>query len=326
MNRRRQFVTAALALALVTVAACGGPVTPIDVASRELPLDLLLGRRARTVAEAPVPPFVIPRSAFASGGGLARPEMPSVPDQTTPPPEPSSCPKRDLLAVPRLVARNVIDRPPVPATYPYRMSGKLTDGAISLLFGPTATVTIANIQRESSGFTFDVRVDPSAATSMSTYRVVSEGLDPGRTTVTSVPRIPSTVPNPATLTPGLYLASTENFSPPYPGLAIVHFPIQPGRFLDATATDGPTTRTHRAQVGAKEVFDACGEPIDTFVVTMRGTVVQGGLASEAATFEETVWIGPQYGGVFLAHRALVVAGNLSRSVELKASREPQEAR
>lgn len=316
---------------MAVLAACGGPIAPIDVASKELPLDILLGKRVRTVAEAPVAPFVIPPAAFEPGGVFAREPTTSGPPPTLPFEEEvlSDCPARDLLKPPRLVARHIIERPPVKAQYLYRTVGELRVGADISYLEPTSTWVVDNIATEDSGWTFDVAVTNRGLTTTTTYRVLTAGVEPPPVNVVGRPQTPTTVPRPATATPGLYLAGTTGFSPPFPGLAVTHFPIEPGVVVDATASDGATTRTQRSVVEKKALFDACGTPIESFVLSVIGRLVSvdaAGAGAQPVDFSEVIWLAPQYGGLFLAHRSDVVGSGAARKVEMKASREPEEPR
>lgn len=329
-SRRSPALAVALAAALLT-AACTGPNEPLNVASKELPIDLLLGRRVQAVAEAPVPPVVIPRAAFEPGGIFSTDFASGRPPDTVPDPsEPplSDCPERDLLKPPRLLAGNRVEHPPVAAQYPYRTEGKITaaGGRLAVL-APTSTVTVDHVVTESTGWTFDVTTANAAVPpTKTTYRVLAAGVDRPPTIVVTPPNPPSTVPRPNGAAPGLYLAATEGFAPPFPGLAMARFPLELGDVFDASATDGPTTRTHRVAVERKAVFDACGTPIEVWVLTSTGNVVTtADGAAQTVEVTEFFSLGPQYGGLFLSHRSDARSAGAAKSVTLQASREPAEA-
>ncbi|MDQ1446677.1 MAG: hypothetical protein QOI20_3141 [Acidimicrobiaceae bacterium] len=333
MPRSSTFRTA-LVLACVSLAmsACAGPLTPLDIASKEVPIDVLLGKRVQAVGEAPVPPLVIPRAAFEAGGVFSDEPAPvEGPKPTVAPPTqeaPSDCPEADPLQPPRLVARNQIDKPPVPATYVYRTEGKIAaaGGKLSIL-APTSTITVGDVVTESTGWTFDVTMaNAGLPPSTTTYRVLAAGVDSRPpTVVVTPPRPPDSVPRPNEAGPGLYLAGTEGFHPSFPGLAMIRFPLEEKDAFDASASDGPTTITQRSTVEHKAVFDACGTPIDVWLVTISGRSVTAGPGGpETVDFVQIIDVGTQYGGLFVSHRTDARSDTASKTVQLLASTEPLE--
>lgn len=329
MNRRLVVV---MLMTLIATTACQGPLAPLDIGSKEVPLDLLLGARRQVVA-APLPPIALPEDFFR-----APTRAPSVPIVI--PEEPlGPCPEADPLAVPKLIATNVVEKPPVEGTYLYRTEGKetTTTGSITNTSVKPATSTwkVQNILAEPASSTFDIAVGIGNVTTTSTYRILPMGAyqAPPNPPVAPPTQPPSDAPRPnAGVPPGLYLAGVSSPGSPalrlaFPGIPIVRFPIDRGATFDASGSDGNTTMSWRSVVGPKVTVDACGTPIDTYTVDLlNGRITTVG-SQEVLTFTTNYALGTQYGGLPLFQKTTITGNqgtaSVRREVTMTANVEPK---
>lgn len=327
---------AALLTAAVAMSACAGPEAPIDVGAKTVPIDLLLGRKVKKVAEAPVPPLLLPTPRFVPIGGVG--DSSPTTSTTMPAEPPGPCPEADPLDVPADIAENRIQAPPKPAVLKYRTTGRLTTGgatATAVVLGPESKVTVEQPQSEpADGFTFRVTVENAAtAATTTTYRVLPTGAsaDPPASPVSPPPEAGSP-PRPTGVPAGLYLAevaqagSTISFRPQFPGIPIVRTPIDLGTTFDAVGTDGATTMSWRSKVVAKANVDACGTFLDSYVVELTNGRITGGEDAEAVTFTSRMNIGSQFGGLILhmATETTGMAGStpVNRTVTMTVNSKP----
>jgi hypothetical protein len=316
---------------VVALGGCGGPIAPIDVGSKDVSVDLLLGAKVKRVAQAPVPPLVMPAPAGSDGPGIAaaRSSTPT-PTEVTPLP---ACPHVDPLRVPRLIAGNRVARPPKQGEFTYRTTGKLVTGGANhneVVLDPQSTVTVRPSPPDATGtFTFDMVVaNAKAETTTTTYRVITKEV--GTTVPTS---IPPQLPRPSANTAGIYLAGVTTsgggrpFSPGFPGIEVAKLPLDVGTKFDAAGTDGVTTMSWHSTMTEKRNVDACGTPLDSYVVDLTDGMVTGA-DGETVHFSSTFSIGSQYGGIPL-RMATVSEGSsdpnapVSRSVDMTINREPE---
>lgn len=330
-------VSIAALAALFLVAACAGPRAPIDVGSKEVPIDLLLGAKVAKVAQAPLPPLEIPVTPQGLVTFRPVPVLEPPAPATTEPPGP--CPEMDPLAVPKKVATNNISAPPKPGTYTARTVGRFRVGganAQDVLLNPSSTIVVGSPMQEAAGTTtFDFTVKNGNAETTSTYRIVPLGVSPSPPAPPSAGGVTATVPNDAPklspAAPGLYLARVSSpgsvgFTPTAPGILVTRFPIDLGTTIDTSGTDGVTTTSWRTTVKAKETVDACGTPIDTYRIELSNGRTVTGKNAESITFTGVINLGTQYGGLPLFQRtdATGTQGTaaITRSVQLTFDSEP----
>ena len=330
---RRAAAVAALAL---TAAACAGPEAPIDVGSKEVPIDLLLGAKVKQVAQAPLPPLEIPVTpqGLISFRPNPLPPVPGGPGTTTTA-KPLPCPEADPLAVPKRVAGNSVTSPPKPGTYTARTVGRMRVGganAQDVLLAPSSKVVVGNIATEPSGATtFDLTVTNGNASTTTTYRVLPLGVTAPAAPVAPPQTVPPNAPKPSPAAPGLYVARVSSpgaiaFQPAAPGILVARFPLDLGTVIDSTGTDGATTTSWRSTVKAKETVDACGTPIDTYRIELTEGRTATGNNAETVTFTSVINLGTQYGGLPLFQKtdASGTQGTtaITRSVQITFDSEP----
>lgn len=331
--RRATGLLAAAAL----LSACAGPEAPIDVGSKEVPIDLLLGATVKQVAQAPLPPLEIP----VTPQGLisfepAPPPVPGAPAVTTTTAPPGPCPEADPLDVPKKVAANNVTAPPKPGTYTARTVGRMRIGganAQDVLLNPSSKVEVANIVNEATGgSTFDLTVTNGNASTTTTYRVLPLGVAAPASPVAPPQTVPSNAPKPSPASPGLYVARVSSpgavaFNPGAPGILVARFPLDLGTVVDSAGSDGATTTSWRSTVKAKETVDACGTPIDTYRIELTDGRTTTGNNAEAVTFTSVINLGTQYGGLPLFQKtdASGTRGTtaITRSVQLTFDQEPK---
>ena len=295
----------ALVLGAVLTAGCGGPDRPLSVGVKEVPSNVVLGAQSSpsaappatsppattglpvvalppppSVVTLPPPPFTVPDPA--------RPAAPRLP---APPPEPT-CPAADPLQAPALEAPATITARPAAAQYVFRNAGSFEQSGADArkgTFPATSLRTVSGALEGEDGFVFDVTETLGDITTTTSYRVVE--------------RQPLGSPFP----PGLYVVrvtsrgadgQTAVFEPT-PSLQLASFPLVRGARVESRGVD-PRTATAMSFVSTvtgKVRVDACGEPLDSFVLDLT----EGRLVSptQDLDFAATYSVGTQFGGLVL---------------------------
>jgi hypothetical protein len=285
---------------LLLVTACAGPQRPLDIGFKEVPSDVILGAHGSpTPTPASAPPV--------STGGVVAPPPPAVValppptfDVAPEPPAPSTptaaCGTADPLQAPRREAPSSVSAPPAKASYVFRDVGTYTTSGADARKGTfplTSVRTIGNVARSSStNFTFDVAELLGNVTTTTTYDLVGVSLLP------------------AARPPGMYLkqvrsvsgSSTSTFTPS-PELQLASFPLVRGASVSSSGVDpeSATTMQFTSTVTGKTRVDACGTPLDSWVLDLTA----GKLLSPSVNleFSATYDVGTQYGGLFLRERS-----------------------
>jgi hypothetical protein len=287
-------------VALATVllaAACGGPQRPVDIGFKEVPSDVILGAHA-TPTPAPAPTAVRPTGPPpVSVVALPPPtfEVGPEPPPPSPPPAEPVCGTADPLQPPAREAPPSIGAPPAKATYLFRDVGSYAvSGADARkgTFPATLVRTVGNVVRSSgTNFTFDVSELLGDVTTTTTYDVVGSSL------------LPAAIP------PGLYLKQVKSVRgtasstfAPSPELTLATFPFVRGASVSSSGVDPQTATSMQftSTVTGKARVDACGTPLDTWVLDLT----QGKLMSPTQNldFTSTYDVGTQYGGLVLRER------------------------
>ena len=292
-----------LVLIALLLSSCAGPRAGIEVGSKDVPVDIVLGDQRQAVP--PPPPGSSPVTGFP---GFIEPPAPRPEPGAPPPPAPlpQACPLANPLEASKLVALKRAPKPPPAASYRYRNKGTIKVGAgVEQSYPPEATHTVRNIQPDGAGnYTFDVAVLLAGVTTTTTYRVLNTGQTPDRgvyivATLTSYPDGTSEA-----FTPDQALLLMP-FPPPEYGTNLEdELDRQRGADYRSTGTDplSQTTMVLEATIEGKDRANACGEWVDAFSIK----VVQGKIVGPTKNidFTGTYLIAPQYG-------ALVVDTNLT---------------
>jgi hypothetical protein len=290
-------VKRASVIALVLVAACGGPQTSPNIGFKEVSTDVVLGSHATptpapgpvaTPTTAPPPPSVIalPPPTFEVG---PEPPPPVVA------PSPPTCGTANPLAAPAVEAPPSIAAPPAKASYVFHNVGTYAiSGADARkgTFPATSLRTVGNVVRTTNtSFTFDVSELLGDVTTTTTYDVVQAAVIP------------------AALPAGIYLRqvksvrgqSTSTFAPS-PELELAAFPLVRGAAVTSSGVDpqSATSMQFTSTVSGKARVDACGTPLDSWVLDLT----QGKLISPTQNldFSSTYSLGTEYGGILLRER------------------------
>lgn len=301
----RARVRVAIGVAGLLLSACAGPRAGIEVGSKDVAVDIVLGDQRQQVP--PPAPGSGPITGFP---GFIAPPIPR-PDPGAPPPPappPQKCPLADPLEASKLVALKSAPKPPAPATYTYRNAGTLKIGAgTATAYPPEQTRTVRNVKPDGAGnYDFDVAATLAGVETTTTYRVRNGGVTPDR---------------------GVYILAivtrfgdgrTEAFNPDQP-LLLMPFPPpeygtnledeldrQRGAEYSSTGTDplSQTTMVLQASVDGKERANACGEWVDAYSIKVEAGKIVGPLKN--IDFTGTYLVAPQYG-------ALIVEDNLTFS-------------
>lgn len=332
MTRHRHLVAMAIAMA---TASCAGPLAPLEVGSKDVPIDLLLGAKVKKVAQAPLPPVLMPAPSYffpSQGVSVTRPGTTT----TTLPVDPGPCPKANPLDPPKLVAGNRVPAPPKAADFTYRTTGKLTSGGANhteVVLDPQSRVKIQPSAVDPAGnFTFDMTVENAKTeTTTTTYRVITTE---GGTAVPS--EVPPDVPRPSGFAAGIYLAriagagDVKPFEPQFPGIQVARLPLDLGTVFNAAGSDGVTTMSWRSTVKEKKNVDACGTPLDSYVIELTEGTITGGQDAERLTFTSRINFGTQYGGLPLQMETTTEGTAapdiaITRTVSMTVNAQPQAA-
>ncbi len=319
MSRARRMI-GLLGLTLL-LSGCG-PHIPLEVAVRQVPVDIILGLEAvrKAIAAAlpsftpppPAPPAVAPPTgpgsvAIPTGEPVAKPTR-------TPTPTPVPCPAANLLTTfPAKPASADLQGRPAPGSYPFRVNGgyqpDTSTKAGIMAFPADSTRTVSTPQTLAQGiFTFDV-VDTAGG---------KEGLSKVTTSFEVVPQNVtegSLGGQTVTQAAGIYITAISgqpleapyfNFKP-QPMITYLNLPVSFGINWDTSGTDplsGLTLKLHGAiddslpgSNKGRRVVDACGTLIDTWEVVVSGTLVG---SSENLSIGASYDIATQYGGMTFA--------------------------
>ena len=284
---------ASLIACLLAAVSCA-PSAPLEIGSKEIPVNITLGEQA-SVAR---PPALNP--APAAFPGFIQPPIPRVEPGLVPPPvEPGACPIANPLDAAELVARATAPLEPRPGTYAFRNTGEFTVGdAVPVPYPEISQRRVRAIRaiEGESNYEFDVSIPVADETTTTTYRVLNSGDTPDR---------------------GIYIArvvtersdGADAFVPTPPVLLMPFPPPEVGTNLEdelsevigenyrSSGTDpiSQTTMILEAKIDGKVRVDACGEWIDAFdIVVLDGRIV--GPAKQVA-FTGRYAIAPQYGAL-----------------------------
>jgi hypothetical protein len=285
----KRFVVVAFALA---TAACS-PQAPLEVGSKQIPVDITLGEQG-----AARPPGLNP----SPGGfpGFIQPPVPRIEPGINPPALPSArCPVASPLDAAELVARQTAPLPPVAATYRFRNQGSFQIGDGARVAYPRITTRRVHDVRAIEGernYEFDISIPLADETTTTTYRVLNSGDAPDR---------------------GVYIVSivtersdgADAFIPQTPILLMPFPPPELGTNLEdeVAGVAGPTYRSSgtdpisqttmvlEAQIAGKVGVDACGEWIDAFDIQIVSGRILG--PSKQLSFTGRYRIATQYGAL-----------------------------
>lgn len=294
----RRVVAGGLLLLLTT--ACAGPDRPLSVDFKEVPSNVVLGAQTSptpsstaspaptvivlpppSVVTLPPPPFEIPPQG--------RPAAPPAPLPTAAP-----CPTADPREAPALEAPTRITAPPAQAAYVFRNVGTFEVSGADARRGTFPALSLRTVSGaleadDGSGFLFTTQELLGDVTTTTTYLVAV------------------TQPLPTDPAPGLYVYDVtsrgsdgqESVFTPVPSLQLAAFPLVRGAVVEARGADATTgtVMTWRSTVTGKARVDACGTPLDSWVLDLT----EGRLVSptQDLAFDATYHVGTQYGGVIL---------------------------
>ena len=292
----RKTLAFAVALAAVT-SACAGPRAPLQIGSKDVAVDIVLGQRPAPLAP---PSGSSPTAGFP---GFIQPPVPRLQPGVPPPPVPPSpvCPEANPLA-PTQIPADFSAPAPALATYQYRNKGQFTvGGGVAQSYPETMTRRVSAVRalEPPGNFEADVVASLAGSETTTTYRVLNEGNTPDR---------------------GLYIAqivtrtgsTTEPFTPDRP-ILLLPFPapeygsgledeinqLQRQQFRSA-GTDPltQTTMVLQAQFIGKVRINACGEWVDSFEIDVTEGRIFG--PTKQLSFTGTKYfIAPQYGALIV---------------------------
>ena len=315
-------------LLLLLTTACAGPDRPLSVDFKEVPSNVVLGAQTsptpvstappvptvivlppRSVVTLPPPPFAIP----PAGGPVAPP---------SPPPTAAPCPTADPRDAPALEAPSRITARPAQAAYLFRNTGTFEVSGADARRGTFAPLSLRTVSGaleadNGSGFLFTVQEVLGDVTTTTTYLVAV------------------TQPLPTDPAPGLYVYDVtsrgsdgqESVFTPVPSLQLAAFPLVRGAVVEARGVDATTrtAMTWTSTVTGKARVDACGTPLDSWVLDLTdGRLIS---PTQDLDFRATYAVGTQYGGLILRD-AVAFAGTddgagVSRSKTSTINAEPR---
>ena len=284
---------------LVLTTACAGPDRPLSVDFKEVPSNVVRGAQTSptpaptgpplptvvvlpppSVVTLPPPPFELP---------VDRPAAPPAPLPTAVP-----CPTANPLEAPAVEAPSRITARPAAAQYLFRNAGSFEVSGADARRGTFPALSLRTVSgaleaENGSGFLFTVQEVLGDVTTTTTYLVAV------------------TQPLPTDPAPGLYVYDVtsrgsdgqESVFTPVPSLQLAGFPLVPGAVVEARGADATTqtVMTWTSTVTGKARVDACGTPLDSWVLDLSdGRLVS---PTQDLTFDATYSVGTQYGGIVL---------------------------
>jgi len=299
-----------------------GPHVPLEVAVKQVPVDIILGLQKVQKAIASALPDLVPGNpqnlpAPTGNGGPAGRGVPtplSSAPTSAPSAAPAACPVANLLTTfPEKAATPDLQGTPAAGVYPFRNAGgyqpdtSTSGGIVAFPDGSTRTVS-APVSTAPGIFTFDVtntaggRQGRSRVTT--SFEVVPQNITqgtPGGQTVTQAAGIFITAISGQP-------ADAPYFSfMPKPMITYLNLPVSFGISWDTSGTDpvsGLTLKLHGAiddsvkgSNKGRRVVDACGVLVDTWEVVASGTLVG---PTENLAIGESYDIATQYGGMTFA--------------------------
>lgn len=303
IKRRRGRLWFVAAVAVLS-AACGRPGGDVPIGMREYVGDVVYGDQAppTTIAAEPAanpvpgfPGFVSPPAPRPSV--LVTFDDPMTTTTTAPP---SACPAADPLAIPRDVAGTQVPGPPQEGVYPYRQGGLVQVGDETIALPAASEHRVGNSQSLLEGvFRFDVAITEFGAETNTTYQVDQRGADDG------------------VFIAGIRVgdaSGVDQFRPTTP-VKILPLPPVTGRTFSSAGTDplNRTTIVINGRVLGKTRVDACGDPLDAWLVEVGSNPSTGQPSriigpNRSVVITGTLAIAPQFGGL-IVHEQLKEEGS-----------------
>lgn len=305
---RRRMTMAGGVVAVALLSGCG-PSGGLDVGLRQEGVPVFFGvtpRPAPTVPPQPAQAELVPNFPAPLVAPPPTRAAPIVIPTFTPA---NPCPTPSPLTYPRLAAATTATQVPAAATYTFRYRGTNTidPGAAdqqvrTLPASGTHRIVDHGAPASDGHYSFDVVEDYDGATTTITYLV-----EPNSNA--------APVTTSGTTQAGLYLQAmttardnrTDSFTP-QPPVELMPFPANPGTQFQSAGVD-PLTQTAMeedspgGQVGGRESVPACGNVVDSWHVEINGRFV-GGRGSNVTTFDLTLNVATQYGGLLVAQHVV----------------------
>jgi len=285
-----------VAILALLASACSGPRAPLEVGSKEIAADILIGESPDAL------PSRVPGSNPGSFAfpGFIEPPIPRLEPGVVPLPLPvRKCPIADPLDAAVLVARASAPLPPKERVYAFRHTGWFQAGDGPRVDHPRVTErAVDDVRVDGANFEYDVAIELAGETTTTTYRVVNDAPTPER---------------------GIYIVrvvtersdGSDVFVPQTPILLMPFPPPEFGTNLEdelaelsgeeyrSSGTD-PVTQTTlvlEARVAGKARVDACGEWVDAFDIEVISGRIFG--PSKQIEFTGSYAIATQYGGLIV---------------------------
>jgi hypothetical protein len=296
-SSRRRRLWGVVALGLLA-SACGQPGENIPIGMREYVGDVVYGDQSppTTLAAAPAanpvpgfPGFVSPPAPRPAV--LETFDDPLTTTTTSPPP---ACPAADPLAVPRDVAGTQVSAPPEQGVYTYRQGGTVLVGNNGGFLPASSDHRVANVQSLLEGvFRFDVAISEFGAETTTTYQVDQRGADDG------------------VFIAGIRTGDSSGVDQYRPTTPVKILPLPPvvGRTFSSAGTDplNRTTIVINGRVIGKTRVDACGDPLDAWLVEIGNNPSTGQPSriigpNRNIVITGTLAIAPQFGGLIVEEK------------------------
>ena len=296
MSRAKAIVLLALVLFLP---ACAGPRIPIQIGTKEIPVDIILGEQNKV--ELPL----LPTGSNLSPIGFPGFIQPPIPRKNAgtgfvPPPPAPPCPLADPQAPAESVAHDSAPKPPRDASYPYRNSGFFrTEGKGTSAYPPQIVRRVHDVVVASNGdFDFQVSIGLAGTETTTSYHVTN---------------------NPDSVNRGVFMTQVitprengfDSFTPSPPVL-LMPFPSREfgtnledetnsvvGRKYRSSGSDAGhgTSMVLEAQINGHYFVDACGKHLDSWDVEVTNGQIVG--PGKNLSFTGHYYVGTEYGGLVL---------------------------
>jgi hypothetical protein len=310
-RRRTAMLLPAATFAVAVTTACG-PTVPFRADMRESASKLAYGGAPPAATPVPRPPVV--SEPVACPGAVLPPQVIYTVPGFTPapttfapfaPPTPAPCAPLPPGAVPNPEASSTTLGYPAAASYTYRQTGSVTDGA-----HPPTMLDARVVEHVSGG------ADTSTQVTGNPTRIFRVTEEQSGMTMTVAYEVNEKDP----LTPGLRITELRASSTGQTEFAFV--PTEPARIFTLPAIGEAGTGEDDRQVDpirgiavdyihvttGREVVNACGTPLQAWAVTFNAaSSIKAPRIDRYFSLAGQMWVAPQYGCLIVAEDLTVVA-------------------
>lgn len=313
-----KFFRLAAVFGSLLMVSCSGPQTPIEISTKEIPVDIVLGEQNKKELPAPPPGVNLTPIGFP---GFIEPPPPRRGPQNpgfVPPPKAGPCPVANPADPADRPAQASAFKPPVPEPYAYRNQGYYETAGLGKIQYPEEIVrTVQNVVPGDAGnYDFQVSIMLGDQLTTTSYRVIND--------VSQVER-------------GVYMTQVVSPGPkgfdsftPSPPILLMPFPGREfgtnledetarlvGRKYRSSGTDASqqTSMVLEAQIDSKLLIDACGHWVDSWDIEVTNGQIIG--PGRSLNFTGHYYLATQYGALIVRDDLVFMGSDGADKVTIK---------